>query len=112
MSLSSCRVNNHSSHGFNTKDVRTIDAGDVQRLISRLTRESKEPKTIRSLWGTISLIWQAARAQKFVDSTLPKPKLPSAAKKRPRFFKLADVGTHFCLIHPFGGLNPTLRQPA
>ena len=77
---------------FGTKNMRTIDAGDVQRLISRLTREGREPKTIRNLWGTISLIWRAALAQRFVDSTLPKPKLPRAVKKRPRFFKLADVG--------------------
>jgi integrase len=77
---------------FGTKDMRTIDAGDIQRLISRLTREGKEPKTIRNLWGTISLIWRAALAQKFVDSILPKPKLPRTVKKRPRFFKLSDVG--------------------
>jgi integrase len=77
---------------FGTKEMRTIDAGDVQRLISRLTREGREPKTIRNMWGTISLIWQAALAQKFVDSTLPKPKLPKAVRKRPRFFRLADVG--------------------
>jgi hypothetical protein len=40
-----------------------------------------------------------------VDSTLPKPKLPKAVKKNPRFFKLAGVGrivasvdgTHRCL---------------
>jgi len=77
---------------FGTKEMRTIDAGDVQRLISRLTREGREPKTIRNMWGTISLIWQAALAQKFVDSTLPKPKLPKAVRKRPRFFRLGDVG--------------------
>lgn len=77
---------------FETKDMRAIDAGDVQRLISRLIREGREPKTIRNLWGTINLIWQAALAQKFVDSTLPKPKLPKAVRKKPRFFKLADVG--------------------
>lgn len=77
---------------FGTKEMRAIDAGDVQHLISRLTREGKEPKTIRNMWGTISLIWQAALAQKFVDATLPKPKLPKAVKKKPRFFKLWDVG--------------------
>ena len=77
---------------FGTKEMGSIDAGDIQRLISRLTREGREPKTIRNMWGTISLIWQAALAQKFVDSTLPKPKLPKAVKKRPRFFRLADVG--------------------
>jgi integrase len=78
---------------FGKKDMRTIDAGDVQRLISKLTRAGREPKTIRNMWGTISLIWQAALAQKFVDATLPKPKLPKAVRKKPRFFKLADVGS-------------------
>jgi hypothetical protein len=34
---------------------------------------------------------QPDRAQNFVDSTLPKPKLPKNAKKKPRFFTLADV---------------------
>lgn len=77
---------------FGAKDMRAIDAGDIQRLIARLTREGREPKTIRNMWGTISLIWQAALAQKFVDSTLPKPKLPKSTKKKPRFFTLADVG--------------------
>jgi integrase len=78
---------------FGKKDMRTIDAGDVQVLISKLTRGGREPKTIRNMWGTISLIWQAALAQKFVDATLPKPKLPKAVRKKPRFFKLADVGS-------------------
>jgi integrase len=77
---------------FGSKDMRTIDAGDVQRLISKLTRDGREPKTIRNMWGTISLIWQAALAQKFVDASLPKPKLPKTVRKKPRFFKLADVG--------------------
>jgi integrase len=77
---------------FGKKDMRSIDAGDVQRLISKMTREGREPKTIRNMWGTISLIWQAALAQKFVDSTLPKPKLPKAVKKKPRFFTFSDVG--------------------
>jgi integrase len=76
---------------FGTKDMRAIDAGDIQRLIARLIREGKAPKTIRNLWGTISLIWQAALAQRFVDSTLPRPKLPKRVKKKPRFFTLAEV---------------------
>jgi hypothetical protein len=90
---------------FGTKEMRSIDTGDVQRLISRLTREGREPKSIRNMWRKISLIWQAALAQKFVDSTLPKPKLPKTVKKRPRFFRLSDVsriiastkGTQRCL---------------
>ena len=53
---------------FGTKDMRAIDAEDVQRLISKLTREGKEPKTIRNVSGTIRLIGDAALAQKYVDS--------------------------------------------
>ena len=76
---------------FGTKDIRAIDAGDIQRLIAKLTREGKTPKTIRNVWGTIRLIWEAALAQKFVDATLPKPKLPRNVKKKPRFFTLGEV---------------------
>lgn len=76
---------------FGPKDMRAIDAGDIQRLIAKLTRDGREPKTIRNVWGTVSLIWQAALAQKFVDSALPKPKLPKNVKKKPRFFTLADA---------------------
>jgi integrase len=71
--------------------MRRIDAGDIQRIIARMTSEGYEPKTIRNLWGVISLIWQAALAQKYVDAVLPKPKLPKSVKKKPRFFNLSDV---------------------
>jgi integrase len=73
------------------KDMRKIDAGDIQRLISSMTKEGLDPKTIRNLWGTVSLIWQAALAQKYVDALLPKPTLPRKSKKRPRFFTINDV---------------------
>jgi integrase len=73
------------------RDMRQIDAGDVQRIIAKMTGEGYEPKTIRNLWGVISLIWQAALAQRYVDAVLPKPKLPKLTKKKPRFFRLADV---------------------
>ena len=49
------------------------------------------PKTIRSLWSTVSQIWQAALAQQYVDAVLPKPKLPRNPKKQARFFTLKDV---------------------
>lgn len=76
---------------FAMKDMRAIDAGDIQRLIAKLTRDGETPKTIRNVWGTVRLIWEAALAQKFVDATLPKPKLPRNVKKKPRFFTLEDV---------------------
>ena len=79
--------------------MRQIDAGDVQRIIAKMTGQGYEPKTIRNFWGTISLIWQAALAQRYVDAVLPKPKLPKLVRKKPRFFRLADVAR----IIAFGG---------
>lgn len=76
---------------FGAKDMRAIDAGDIQRLIAKLTREGKEPKTIRNVWSTVRLIWDAALAQKYVDATLPKPKLPKNVRKKPRFFTLDEA---------------------
>lgn len=76
---------------FGTKDMRQIDAGDVQRLISTLMAEGLSPKTVRNMWGTIRLIWDAALAQKYVDALLPKPKLPRKPKGKARYFTLTDV---------------------
>jgi integrase len=50
-----------------------------------------DPKTIRNPWGTVSLIWNAALAQRYVDALLPKPKLPRRPKKKARFFTLLEV---------------------
>jgi integrase len=76
---------------FGRKDMRQIDAGDVQRLISSCTADGLGAKTIRNLWGTVRLIWDAALAQKYVDALLPKPKLPRRQKKKARFFTMTDV---------------------
>jgi len=76
---------------FGKKDMRQIDAGDVQRLISSSTAEGLAAKTIRNLWGTVRLIWDAALAQKYVDALLPKPKLPRRQKKKARYFTMNDV---------------------
>jgi integrase len=76
---------------FGTRDMRQIDAGDIQRLIAAMVGEGLAPKTLRNLWGTISLIWNATLAQKYVDAMLPKPKLPRRPKKQARFFTLSDV---------------------
>jgi len=73
------------------KDMRLINAGDIQRLISAMNAEGLEPKTIRNVWGTVSLISNAALAQKFVDAMLPKRKLPRKKKKNPRFFTHTEV---------------------
>jgi integrase len=76
---------------FGKKDMRQIDAGDIQRFIAASVAEGLEPKTVRNLWGTVNLIWGAALAQKYVDAMLPKPKLPRRAKKRAKFYALSDV---------------------
>jgi len=76
---------------FGKKDMRQIDAGDIQRFIAASVAEGLEPKTVRNLWGTVNLIWGAALAQKYVDAMLPKPKLPRRAKKRAKFYNLSDV---------------------
>jgi integrase len=76
---------------FGRKDLRAIDAGDIQRFVAAGVAEGLDPKTIRNHWGTVSLIWNAALAQKYVDALLPKPKLPRRPKKRAKFFTLADV---------------------
>ncbi len=79
---------------FGNQDMRSIDAGHIQRMIaSRMTQKEKpwKPKTVRNVWGTISQIWQAALAQRYVDSVLPKPKLPRSKKVKPRCFRLHEV---------------------
>jgi integrase len=73
------------------RDMRQIDAGDLQRLISELNAAGLAPKSIRNLWGVVSLVWQAALAQKYVDALLPKPKLPPRPKKKACYFTLAEV---------------------
>lgn len=76
---------------FGSRDMRSINAGDVQRLIARSTAEGLAPKTLRLMWGAISQIWQAAHTQQYVDAVLPKPKLPRNPKKKARFFTLSEV---------------------
>ncbi len=76
---------------FGLKDMRAIDAGDVQRFVAASMAEGLDPKTIRNFSGMVNLIWNAALAQKYVDALLPKPKLPRRAKKRARFYTLTDV---------------------
>jgi len=76
---------------FGQRDMRSIDAGDLQRFVATSMRAELSPKTIRNLWGMASLIWSAALAQKYVDCVLPKPKLPRKPKKRARFYTLTDV---------------------
>lgn len=76
---------------FGKRDMRSIGAGDVQRLIAASIAEELSPKTVRSIWNAISQIWQAALVQKYVDAVLPKPKLPRNHKRKARFFTLKEV---------------------
>ena len=76
---------------FGAKDMRQIDPGDVQRFVAASVAEGLDPKTVRNLWGVVSLVWNAALAQKYVDAVLPKPKLPRRAKKRAKFYTLSSV---------------------
>lgn len=73
------------------KDMRRIDAGDIQRIIAQMSAEGISPKSVRNVWGVVSLLFTAAHAQKFIDVMIPKPKLPRRPKGRPRMFTLPEV---------------------
>jgi len=76
---------------FGQKDMRQISTGDLQRVIASMDGEGYQPKTIRNLWATARLVWDAALAQGYVDRVLPKPRLPRVSRKTPRYFRLEDV---------------------
>jgi len=77
---------------FGQVDIRQIGAADLQRLIADMQKGGKHaPKTIKNLWVTVRLIWSAALDQGYVDRVLPKPGLPKAFKRKPRYFHLNDV---------------------
>jgi integrase len=76
---------------FGSKELRQIGAADVQQLVAKMDADGYEPKTTRNLWATLRLILEAALAQGYIDRMLPKPKLPRASKKKPRYFRMADV---------------------
>jgi integrase len=76
---------------WGSRDMRTIDAGDVQQLIARMQTEGLVAKSIRNVWSVVSRIWQAAHTQRYVDAVLPKPKLPRNHKKKVKCFTLSDV---------------------
>jgi integrase len=76
---------------FGQTDIRQIGTGDLQRIVAAMDAEDYEPKTIRNLWATARLVWDAALAQGYVDRVLPKPKLPRVSRKVPRHFRLEDV---------------------
>ena len=76
---------------FGKGEMRSIGAGDLQRIIAAMQAEELESKTIRNLWTTVRLVWDAALAQGYVDRPLPKPKLPRTAGKTPRYFRLEDA---------------------
>jgi len=71
------------------KDMRQIDAGDFQRVIAKMEVERRSPKTIRNLWSTTRLIWEAALAQRYVDTLLPKPNSREFTR---RYLGIFDLG--------------------
>jgi integrase len=77
---------------FGQTEMRKITAADLQRLVAKMHGEKTNPKTIRNVWGVVSLIWQAAIAQAFVDAILPTPKLPDVSDSEGRFFTPEEVG--------------------
>ncbi len=73
--------------------------------------EGLDPKTIRNLWGIISLMWAAALSQKYVDSALPKPKLPRKLKKKPKFFTVESLsGWAFGSLTAIKEERPPIRK--
>ena len=76
---------------FGQKDMRQITTGDLQRVIASMVADDYGPKTIRNLWATARLVWDAALAQGYVDRVLPKPRLPRVSRKVPKYFRLEDV---------------------
>lgn len=63
---------------FGNKDIRATDAGDIQRFVASCSADGLDPKTIRIHWATVSLIWQAALAQRYVDAMRRKPDCAAA----------------------------------
>jgi integrase len=83
---------------FGNRDMRSINAGDIQNFLAACMKPAPgvkpwKVKSARNMWGTVSSIWQAALAQKYVDAELPKPKLPRKKPQKPRFFTLNDVAS-------------------
>ncbi|MFZ0279227.1 MAG: tyrosine-type recombinase/integrase [Candidatus Sulfotelmatobacter sp.] len=77
---------------FGQTEMRKITAADSQRFVARMKGDRTNPKTIRNVWGVVSLIWHAALEQTFVDAVLPTPKLPDGSDSEGRFFTPEEVG--------------------
>jgi hypothetical protein len=45
---------------FGQNDMRQISTGNLQRVIASMVADEYQPKTIRNLWATVRLIWDAA----------------------------------------------------
>ena len=77
---------------FGQTEMRKISAADLQKLVAKMHGDKTNPKTIRNVWGVVSLIWQEALKQNYVDAVLPKPKLPKPGDSDERFFTPEEVG--------------------
>jgi len=74
------------------RDMRSVRAGDVQSFITLLMQEHKlAPRSVRNIWKAISRVWNDALTQGYIDTALPRPKLPRIPKKKAKAFMLADV---------------------
>jgi integrase len=76
---------------FGSKEMRQIEAADIQCLIAKMVADHYNPKTVRNLWITLRLILNAALIQGYLDTQPPKPKLPRRDKKKARRFLLEEV---------------------
>lgn len=71
--------------------MREITPADLQRLITKKHTDKLSPKTIRNVWGVVSLTWQAALTYGYVAAVLPKPKLPKPDDDPERCFTEDEV---------------------
>jgi integrase-like protein len=83
---------------FGRKDMRAIDAGDIQRFIAERVSEGLAPKTIRNHWGVVSLIWNAALAQRYVDAPSSETETAPRTQEEGPFLHALGGGTHHCRV--------------
>ncbi len=76
---------------FGNRDMRTIEAAEIQSFISSLKESGLAPKTVRNTWITIRLIWALAKTQGYVSQLPERPKLPKNTRKRQPFYSLNEM---------------------
>lgn len=73
--------------------VNAVDAGDVDRLVSRMLRNGLAPKTIRNKVGTLHAVLDRARRDRIIDrNPVDMSELPRVPKSRQlRYLTLAEL---------------------